>query len=103
MVAASIAILGWIGFGRQLVGRLMPRSRNRVSCDVAMFAMSSSSIAAAGYDRERHALRLRYVSGGTYDYLDVPSSVFQAFLGAPSKGQFVNWYIKPGYRFTRLN
>jgi len=68
-----------------------------------MFAMSSSSIAAAGYDRERHALRLRYVGGGTYDYWDVPTGVFHAFLDAPSKGQFVNWHIKPCYRYTRLN
>jgi hypothetical protein len=65
--------------------------------------MSSSSIAAAGYDDCRHALRLRYVSGGMYDYLDVPLTVFQDLLDAPSKGQFVNWYVKPRYRYTRLN
>lgn len=65
--------------------------------------MSSSSIAAAGYDDRRRALRLRYVSGGMYDYLDVPVGVFQELLDAPSKGRFVNWYIKPRYRFARLN
>jgi hypothetical protein len=70
---------------------------------VPMVRMNSSSIAAAGYDDRRHALRLRYVSGGMYDYLDVPVSVFQELLDAPSKGRFVNWYIKPRYRFARLN
>ena len=70
---------------------------------VSMVRMSSSSIAAAGYDHRRHALRLRYVSGVMYDYLDVPVSVFEELLEAPSKGRFVNWYIKPRYRFTRLN
>jgi len=30
-------------------------------------------------------------------------SVFEELLEAPSKGRFVNWYIKPRYRFTRLN
>lgn len=70
---------------------------------VPMVRMNSSSIAAAGYDDRRHALRLRYVNGGMYDYLDVPVSVFQELLDAPSKGRFVNWYIKPRYRFARLN
>jgi hypothetical protein len=81
----------------------MPLSRNRMSHQVAMLAMASSSIAAAGYDRDLHALRLRYIGGGTYDYWDVPARVFQALLDAPSKGQFVNWHIKPRYRYTRLN
>jgi hypothetical protein len=45
-----------------------------------MLCMSSSSIAAAGYDHRRHALRLRYIGGGTYDYLDVPESVFETEL-----------------------
>jgi hypothetical protein len=70
---------------------------------VAMRRMSSSSIAAAGYDHHRQALRLRYIGGGTYDYLDVPERVFQDFLAAPSKGQFVNWHIKPRYRYVRLH
>ena len=70
---------------------------------VPLIHMSSSSIAAVGYDDRRHSLRLRYVSGGMYDYLDVPVSVFQGLLEAPSKGRFVNRYIKPRYRFTRLN
>jgi hypothetical protein len=68
-----------------------------------MVQMNSSSIAAAGYDHNRRALRLRYVGGGMYDYLDVPASVFQELLDAPSKGRFVNWCIKPRYRYRRLN
>jgi KTSC domain len=81
----------------------MAQSRNRVPHRTAMFAVASSSIAAAGYDCERHALRLCYVGGGTYDYWGVPANVFRALLDAPSKGQFVNWHIKPRYRYTRLN
>jgi hypothetical protein len=61
--------------------------------------VQSSSIAAAGYDRAQEVLRIRYVGGSTYDYLAVPLHVFGEFLAAESKGRFVNWWIKPYYRF----
>ena len=64
--------------------------------------MASSSIAAAGYDAGGRMLRVRFVGGGTYDYLDVPSEVFSGLLEAPSKGRFVNYQIKPCYSYRRL-
>jgi hypothetical protein len=62
----------------------------------------SSSIAAAEYDRNRRTLRVRFGPGGIYDYLDVPAGVVREFLNAPSLGRFVNWHIKPRYRFVRI-
>lgn len=41
--------------------------------------------------------------GGTYDYFDVPENVVRDFIGAPSLGQFVNWQIKPHYRYKRVD
>lgn len=70
---------------------------------IALQPLPSSSIAAAGYDREHNALRLRYVGGATYDYLDVPPEVFNDLLNAPSKGQFVNGHIKPRFAYRRVN
>ena len=64
--------------------------------------MQSSSIEAAGYDLDRRTLRIRYVGGSTYDYQGVPPIVFEELLAADSKGRFVNWSIKPYYRYTRL-
>ena len=64
--------------------------------------MQSSSIEAAGYDLERRTLRIRYVGGSTYDYQGVPAIVFKELLAAESKGRFVNWSIKPYYRYTRV-
>jgi lysyl-tRNA synthetase class 2 len=63
----------------------------------------SSSIAAAEYDRNRRTLRVRFSPGGVYDYLDVPADVIREFLNAPSLGRFVNWRIKPHYRYVRVN
>ena len=62
----------------------------------------SSSIAAAEYDRNRRTLRVRFMPGGIYDYLDVPAGVVLEFLNAPSLGRFVNWRIKPHYRYVRV-
>jgi len=69
---------------------------------IPMRPIQSSSIAAAGYDRAQEILRIRYVGGSAYDYLAVPPNVFEDFLAAESKGQFVNWRIKPYYRFMRV-
>ena len=68
----------------------------------------STSIAAAEYDWARQTLRVRFKAGraahrgGTYDYFDVPAAVVRDFIGAPSLGQFVNWKIKPHYRYKRV-
>jgi hypothetical protein len=65
--------------------------------------MESSSIEAAGYHLERRTLRIRYAGGSTYDYQAVPAKIFQDLLVAESKGRFVNWSIKPYYRYRRVN
>jgi len=77
--------------------------RDRRALDIRMRSVSSRGVAAAGYDSGRQVLRLRYVTGGTYDYLGVPPGVFQNFLAATSKGQFANWQIKPYYRYRRVD
>jgi hypothetical protein len=76
--------------------------RRREAAWIAMRPVVSSSIAAAGYDAERETLRLRYIGGATYDYAGVPAQVFEAFRNAPSRGQFVNWRIKPYYACVRV-
>ena len=68
----------------------------------------SSSIAAAEYDWQRKILRVCFKAGraphrgGTYDYFDVPKAVVRDFIAAPSLGQFVNWKIKPHYKYKRV-
>jgi hypothetical protein len=64
--------------------------------------VQSRGIAAAGYDARARILRVRYIKGHTYDYLDVPPNKHAAFNMAESKGRFVNYQIKPFHRFRRL-
>lgn len=79
------------------MGKRAGASQDRIRRDIPLFPVRSTSISAAGYARKLSILRLRYSGGRTYDYLGVSPEVFQAFLAAPSKGQFVNWRIKPCY------
>jgi KTSC domain len=50
--------------------------------------MSSSNVAAAGYDHGFKILRVRFVRGATYDYLEVPAIVYKELLDASSKDGF---------------
>ena len=69
----------------------------------------STSIAAAAHDRRRRMLRVTFKPGraarrgATYDYLDVPPRVVDEFLEAESLGRFVNWRIKPHYRYEKAD
>lgn len=65
-------------------------------------AVESSSIAAAGYDPARCVLEVEFRNGGVYEYLDVPLSVYRAFLEAESRGRFLNTRIKPEFECRRL-
>jgi hypothetical protein len=64
-----------------------------------MLYPGSRSIAAAGYSAGRRVMRIRYIEGREYDYMNVPPAVYEDFLEADSKGQFVNWRIKPHYPY----
>lgn len=70
--------------------------------DIPMAAVASTSIAAAGYEPRGEILRIRFVGGGTYDYLEVPAAVFAAFEAAGSKGRFVNAVVKPFFAVRQV-
>ena len=91
----------------QHVGALVFAHR-RPEIRTRLILKESSSIAAAEYDRQRKTLWVRFKAGraahrgGTYDYFDVPAAVVRDFISAPSLGRFVNWQIKPYYRYERV-
>lgn len=70
---------------------------------IPLAAEDSSSVEAAGYDAAAQILRIRFIGGGTYDYLEVPADVFAAFEAAESKGRFVNFVVKPYFPFRRVD
>jgi hypothetical protein len=59
----------------------------------------SSSISWAGYDPENKVLHVRYVDNSTeYEYENVPGKKWKELKKAGSKGQYINFYIKPFHK-----
>ncbi len=57
----------------------------------------SSQVAAIGYNPEHQTLRVRFVSGGEWDYHRVPQAVAEEFASTKSKGKFLGSLIKGVY------
>ncbi|HEX2202513.1 MAG TPA: KTSC domain-containing protein [Longimicrobium sp.] len=65
--------------------------------------MISSTIEAVAYDEAGAVLGVRFRNGREYRYRRVPRSVFQALLGAPSKGGYFGAHIRhAGYAYSRV-
>jgi hypothetical protein len=64
--------------------------------------MPSSAIADIKYDLDRLRLRVTFVSGRIYEYVDVPPEVASSFQSAYSRGTFFNVFIRDRYDFKEL-
>ena len=54
----------------------------------------SSTLRALAYDGGRGILQLEFHSRAIYRYYGVPAAVYEALLGAPSKGSYFNRVIR---------
>ena len=64
--------------------------------------VSSSSIAAIGYDARSETLEVEFVSGRIYRYRSVEADVYEDFRVASSKGTYFNECIRDAYPCERL-
>ncbi len=60
-----------------------------------MRPVTSSWIAAIGYDDDAHEAHVELIDDGAYAYAQVPPVIWRAFDAADSKGRFVNAVLKP--------
>jgi len=67
-----------------------------------MTTMLSSVVHHYTYFPETEILRIIYQSGAVYDYLKVPNEIAEKFKEARSKGQFLNFVIKPMFRYKKI-
>ena len=63
--------------------------------------LDSTAVHRVDYTPTTLTLDIWYVGGGRYSYFDVPASVYEALLAAPSPGAFVNSQIKPRFRYLQ--
>lgn len=67
-----------------------------------MQPVSSSNLAAVGYDYNTATLRIEFLKSGCYDYFGVPSDVYEALLSASSIGTYYDQFIKKaGYSYAK--
>lgn len=64
--------------------------------------MPSSVVARFTYYSERSVLRVVYISGAVYDYLDVPKKVYEEMKQSKSKGTYLNTKIKTNYEYRQV-
>ena len=64
--------------------------------------VASTNVASIGYDSQTQTLEIEFNNGNVYQYFDVPQALYDALMGADSKGSFLNAQIKGCYRYTRL-
>lgn len=70
--------------------------------EITMIPVDSSNIKAIGYSLAARVLQVEFLSGSRYRYFAVEPEVFERFVHAPSKGQFLNREIKKSYEYRQL-
>lgn len=60
-----------------------------------MVPVASTNVAAIGYSDEHQCLFVQFTNGRIYAYPHVSVELYDQFLAAPSKGQFMNQHVKP--------
>jgi KTSC domain len=64
--------------------------------------VASTNISSLGYDPTSETLEVEFTSGAIYQYYNVGTALYDQLMMAPSKGQFLNAYIKNAYPFSRV-
>jgi hypothetical protein len=65
-------------------------------------SVRSSNISSIGYDEKNEILEIEFLSGGIYQYLDVPVNVYEELMDADSHGKYFNEYIKEIYKTKKI-
>lgn len=69
---------------------------------MTLVPVSSSNIAAVGYDGDSQTLTIEFRSGGTYEFYDVPETVHHGLVNSSSLGSYFQSEIRGRYRYVRL-
>ena len=65
--------------------------------------VQSSNLESVGYDAATATLEVAFLNGSIYQYFNVPASVYEGLMTAPSHGHFLDVYVKKaGYLYKRV-
>lgn len=63
--------------------------------------VDSTTMRSVGYDPAQEILEIEFTSGAVYQYLEVPTAVFDELMQAKSKGRYFNEEIRDDYAAVR--
>jgi len=63
--------------------------------------VESSMIASIGYEQAELTLEVTFLNGKIYQYYQVKPEIYEQFMGASSKGHFMNDHIIGVYEYAR--
>jgi hypothetical protein len=64
--------------------------------------VASTNIVSMGYDASSETLEIEFSTGAIYQYYNVHQGIYEQLSVAPSKGQFLNLYIKNAFPYSRV-
>lgn len=69
----------------------------------SIFYRSSSFVTNVSWDPNSETLMLRFVSGSTWAYYDVPQDIYESLVRSPSVGEYFNKHIRNKYASQMIN
>ena len=63
----------------------------------------SSDIESIGYKKNFKILEIKFLSGGLYQYTDVPESEYDGIMNASSHGKYFHKHIKDHFDYKKLS
>jgi KTSC domain len=65
-------------------------------------SVSSSNLAAVGYNEKEQILEIEFNHGGVYQYFNVPKEEHEALMSAGSHGSYFYHNIRGCYEYDKL-
>lgn len=66
------------------------------------YPVSSSHLAAVGYEPSSLTLEIEFKDGSVYQYFDVPEFEYYELVNSSSVGRYFHSNIEDHYQYTRL-
>ncbi len=64
--------------------------------------VTSSHIISIGYDETTQTLEVEFTNEKTFQYFNVPKTVYDNFINSESKGRFFRLSIKSNFEFALM-
>lgn len=64
--------------------------------------VGSTNIRSVGYDPESNTLEIEFHSGSVYQYFNVPQTIYDELMRAPSLGSYFYKHIRGNFKWVKI-